>query len=155
MATHSSILTWEIPWREEPGRLWSMGLQKGWTRVSNRLSRWRSNCKVRYYGILEENIGGRSFVIHHSKFFWDPLLRTMKKKPKVRSQPTMCDPILLTRPAVLLRGREDGVGCCCRHSCCLEGVVFYQWKLLSCVWLFATPGTIQSMEFSRPEYWSG
>ena len=21
MATHSSILTWEIPWREEPGRL--------------------------------------------------------------------------------------------------------------------------------------
>ena len=28
------------------------------------------------------------------------------------------------------------------------------WKSLSCVWLFATPGTIQSTEFSRPEYWS-
>ena len=27
------------------------------------------------------------------------------------------------------------------------------WKLLSCVWLFATPWTIQSLEFSRPEYW--
>ena len=27
--------------------------------------------------------------------------------------------------------------------------------MLSCVWLFATPWTIQSMEFSRPEYWSG
>ena len=27
MATHSSILTWEIPWTEEPGRLQSMGLQ--------------------------------------------------------------------------------------------------------------------------------
>ena len=27
-----------------------------------------------------------------------------------------------------------------------------KWKLLSCVWLFATP--IQSVEFSRPEYWS-
>ena len=27
-------------------------------------------------------------------------------------------------------------------------------KLLSCVRLFATPWTIQSMEFSRPEYWS-
>ena len=25
MATHSSILAWEIPWREEPGRLQSMG----------------------------------------------------------------------------------------------------------------------------------
>ena len=28
-------------------------------------------------------------------------------------------------------------------------------KLLSCVRLFVTPWTIQSMEFSRPEYWSG
>ena len=28
IATHSSILTWWIPWREEPGRLQSMGLQR-------------------------------------------------------------------------------------------------------------------------------
>ena len=28
MATHSRILTWEIPWTEEPGRLQSMGLQE-------------------------------------------------------------------------------------------------------------------------------
>ena len=28
MATHSSILTWEIPWTEEPGGLQSMGLQR-------------------------------------------------------------------------------------------------------------------------------
>ena len=27
MATHSSILVWEIPWTEEPGRLQSTGLQ--------------------------------------------------------------------------------------------------------------------------------
>ena len=27
MATHSSILGWEIPWTEEPGGLESMGLQ--------------------------------------------------------------------------------------------------------------------------------
>ena len=27
MATHSSILAWEIPWTEEPGGLRSMGLQ--------------------------------------------------------------------------------------------------------------------------------
>ena len=31
----------------------------------------------------------------------------------------------------------------------------WKWKLLSRVWLFATPRTTQSMEFSRPEYWSG
>ena len=29
------------------------------------------------------------------------------------------------------------------------------WKLLSCVWLVVTPWAIQSMEFSRPEYWNG
>ena len=28
MATHSSILTWKIPWTEEPGGLQSIGLQK-------------------------------------------------------------------------------------------------------------------------------
>ena len=28
MATRSSILAWEIPWMEEPGRLQSMGLQR-------------------------------------------------------------------------------------------------------------------------------
>jgi len=28
MATHFSILAWEIPWTEEPGRLQSMGLQR-------------------------------------------------------------------------------------------------------------------------------
>ena len=28
MATHSSTLDWRIPWREEPGRLQSMGLQR-------------------------------------------------------------------------------------------------------------------------------
>ena len=28
MATHSSILAWNIPWVEEPGRLQSMGSQR-------------------------------------------------------------------------------------------------------------------------------
>ena len=28
MESHSSILAWEIPWTEEPGGLWSMGLQR-------------------------------------------------------------------------------------------------------------------------------
>ena len=30
MATHSSILAWEIPWTEERGGLPFMGLQKSW-----------------------------------------------------------------------------------------------------------------------------
>ena len=28
MATHSSILSWRIPWKEEPGGLQSMGSEK-------------------------------------------------------------------------------------------------------------------------------
>ena len=28
MVTHSSFLSWEIPWTEEPGRLQSTGLQE-------------------------------------------------------------------------------------------------------------------------------
>ena len=31
MATHSSILTWEIPWPEEPGGLQTVGMQKSQT----------------------------------------------------------------------------------------------------------------------------
>ena len=35
MATHSSILVWEIPWTEEPGKLQSMGLEKSGTQLSD------------------------------------------------------------------------------------------------------------------------
>ena len=35
MATHSSILVWEIPWTEEPGGLQSVGSQKSQTQLSN------------------------------------------------------------------------------------------------------------------------
>ena len=35
MATHTSILAWESPWTEEPGRLQSMVLQKSWTYLSD------------------------------------------------------------------------------------------------------------------------
>ena len=46
MATHSSILAWETPWTEEPGRLQSMGLQKSKTWLSlsgsnNKLCFWQ------------------------------------------------------------------------------------------------------------------
>ena len=30
MATHSSILVWQIPWTEEPGRLTVHGITKEW-----------------------------------------------------------------------------------------------------------------------------
>ena len=35
MATHSSILTWKIPWTEEPGRFTVHGVTKSRTRLSD------------------------------------------------------------------------------------------------------------------------
>ena len=35
IATHSSVLAWEIPWTEESGGLQSMGSQRSQTPVSN------------------------------------------------------------------------------------------------------------------------
>ena len=45
MATHSSILAWEIPWTEEPGGLQSVGLQRvrhDWaTELAHTQDHWR------------------------------------------------------------------------------------------------------------------
>ena len=45
------------------------------------------------------------------------------------------------------------VGTACYHFWLLPSEK-WKWKVLSHVWLFATPCTVQSMEFSSPEYWS-
>ena len=45
--THSSILAWEIPWTEEPGRLQSMGSQRQ-TRLSSHTLSFKSLPKVSF-----------------------------------------------------------------------------------------------------------
>jgi len=40
MATHFSILAWEIPWTGDPGRLQSMQLQKSQVRVIDLKAAW-------------------------------------------------------------------------------------------------------------------
>ena len=42
-----------------------------------------------------------------------------------------------------------------RSICSLASLIGESESCSVSVWLFATPRTIQSMEFSRPEYWSG
>ena len=44
MAAHSSILAWEIPRTEEPGRLQSIGLQRSWTQLSNSTTTTENPC---------------------------------------------------------------------------------------------------------------
>ena len=101
----------------------------------------------------------------------------------LQSCPTLCDPVRPRglQPTRLLRpwdfpGKSTGVGCnfllqrlfltqelnlgllhwrhtlyCLRH----REVQKSESGWLSPVWLFAIPCSIQSMEFSRPEYWNG
>ena len=46
MATHSSTLSWKIPWMEEPGRLQSIGVTKSQTSPSFLLSILRTELSV-------------------------------------------------------------------------------------------------------------
>ena len=95
-------------------------------------------------------------------FYWLFLVSTCRCRQKyclfydrervgVKSCPTLCNPADYSPPGSSVRGIFQ--------TRILEwGAVSFsrgKWKLLSCVWLFATPWTIQSTEFSRPEYWSG
>ena len=60
MATHSSILAWEILWTEEPGELQSMGSQKSQTRLSDQTTtsgvEHLSICLVAMYILFAETI---------------------------------------------------------------------------------------------------
>ena len=71
MATHSSILAWRIPWTDEPGSLWSIGLQiirHDWvTEHTHTLpnSTW-TVCKYSYY-IIKPFM---SFLSGRNKKWW-------------------------------------------------------------------------------------
>ena len=52
MATHSSILAWEILWREVPGRLQPTGSQKDWDTIlqlNNNKDKLSSNLDRQFY----------------------------------------------------------------------------------------------------------
>jgi len=76
MATHSSTVAWRIPWTEEPGRLWSMWLQ-----------RVRHNWVTNTQSYLTEREGehGTGWFSTHSKTFslgdglWHVALLTMSR----------------------------------------------------------------------------
>ena len=53
MATYSSVLVWEIPWTEEPGRLQFMVLQKSQTQLSNQTT------NVLSYSVLSDSLWPR------------------------------------------------------------------------------------------------
>ena len=63
-------------------------------------------------------------------------------------------PKCIPQPSTLICAVHLALNCVPLHLL-LSWTSLCKWKSLSCVRLFVTPWTIQSMEFSRPEYWSG
>ena len=59
MAIHSNILAWKIPWREDPGRLQSMGSQESDTT-------WRLNHQPKMQKGNLENRLGSGFASGHT-----------------------------------------------------------------------------------------
>ena len=54
VATHPSILAWEIPWTEDPDRLESTGSQKSWIRLSD----WNSQVKRAIIRVNQTRVTG-------------------------------------------------------------------------------------------------
>ena len=147
MATHSSTLAWKIPWKEEPGRLQSMGSRRvghDWVTELN----WMLNQES------TEPFERRARVRFSSQ--------TIAAAAKLlQSCPTLCDPTDGSPPGSTVPG--------ILQARTLEWVAIsfsnaWKWKVkvksLSHVQLFATPWTAAyqaplPMGFSRQEYWSG
>ena len=153
MAPHSSTLAWKIPWTEEPGRLQSMRSLRvvhDWAISLSLFSfmRWRRKWQSTPVFLPGESQGWGSLVglklnigqSHHfmanrrrksgsSDFFfpWVPKLLWMVTA-------AMKDPALWKESHDKSRK--------------------WKWKSLSHIWIFVTTWSIQSMEFSRPEYCS-
>ena len=58
MASHFSVLPWELPWTEEPGRLQSMGLQ----RVGHELGTKRQQYKLSTLDYLSAPSSAHNFI---------------------------------------------------------------------------------------------
>ena len=85
MATYSSILAWEIPWVEEPGRLQSTGLQRVGRNWMTSLSLFWLLCYDRLYRdrVKEEGRLGEFFFFFNSVQF----------SSVTQSCLTLCDPM--------------------------------------------------------------
>ena len=158
MATHSSILAWEIPWTEEPGGLQSRGLSDT-TEQLNNIIIWvpvisisLSYCGPWYFH-SSSPLGRKSFLngpqqspppgIHGRRDGLSLLRRGYKRLPSFSY--TLSFWLSSSVCSDRVRGKStlwETLGC------------FQLCWLLSCVWLFATLWTVAhqtplSMGFSR------
>ena len=77
MVTHSSTLAWRIPWREESGRLESIGLQSDsfWTSLLAQL--------VKNPPAMKETLGSSTGegIVYPLQYSWSSLVAQLVKNP--------------------------------------------------------------------------
>ena len=160
MATHSSILTWEIQWTEKPGGLQPMGLQRvrhDWVTKQQKCHLYVLSWLTRHlWGIRrsENNIlrkRGLGFELTINVPLESLLLLSHISHVRLRATPPG-SPV----PGILQARTLGQVAISFSNA--------WKWKVkvksLSRVWLLAIPWTAAyqappSMGFSRQEYWSG
>ena len=151
MATHFSILAWRISWTEEPGRLQSMGLQRvgdDWVTNTHKGSGGDQRCVI---DLESHFICSRwSCLPSENLALWVKIMFPSNGTAIVKcifAKNGMVGEFWIMKSWHYRIIQE-------MNFFCLQDWK-WMWKSLSCVQLFATPWTIQSMEISRPEYWSG
>ena len=84
-ATHSSILDWEIPWTEEPGRLQSMGAQSSVHGIFQ--------ARVLEWGAITFSVGELRECANRGRNTWFPAPRSpsaLTRGPHPSAAPTGC-----------------------------------------------------------------
>ena len=160
MAPHSSTLAWKIPWTEEPGGLQSM--RPGKAGISGLHSRLPRGVRPRLEGKPRTPLSSRvatRLPVHyqHPESTQThvhrvgnaiqpshPLSSPSPPAPNPSQHGQLAGPVLF-----------DSRICTLNQGSSTPRVHSDSRPLLGYVRLFETPWTIQSMEFSRPEYWSG
>ena len=141
MATHSSILAWRIPWKEEPGGLQSMGSQ----RVGHDCSDWACTHVVVVVGVWRGTREGTHYFIRHlkgcktpfsmkNKSFpgvsgWEPKLYFLKKK-QVKEEGWIKPTISLEQHGLHSASSSSGW----RHSTQSPALLYNQLPQSSRVW---------------------
>ena len=151
MAIHSRTLVGKIPWTEEPGRLQAMQLRRVRHDWATSLSFFHTDLCWQSDGSLFKLLS--RFVIAFLPRSKHLLISWLQSPSAVILEPPKIKPVTVSTFLQYLPW-SDGAR---RHDLrCFNCEV----KLLSCVWLFATPWTVAcqappSMGFSRQEYWRG
>ena len=136
MTTHSCILAWEIPWTEEPGRLQSMGSQRVGYNLATKQEKTATWILIAHLQGRYHNLWQRILVT--SNLFQVCTLERTKPWISPMSDHQTLNSTGLHTGFQINFNEKIFKSCFSQDSNSMK----VKWKLLSCVWLFATPWSI-------------